>query len=242
MKRICLAAASLVLAFLSAASTACAGDTVVNSSNELPGISVGGSGTANGTPDIVLLTLGVNVEEASVALARENAAVAMQRVIDSLKGNGVAEKDIQTIDFSINPQYSFDGRTQVLRGYQVSNVVTAKITRIDTSSRVIDDAAAAGGSSTIVQRVQFAIDDPTELQTVARQEAMSQARARAEELAQNANVTLGRALSINESPQTIVPQAQGVVAAPRTGSATSTPIQSGELAIVVNLRVVYAIE
>ena len=105
MNRYRLAACTFVLGLASAALIACQGDTIVNSSmSTAAGINVDGTGTASGTPDTVFLTLGVNVENATVAGAREAAASAMQGVINSLKGNGVADKDIQTTQFSVSPQ------------------------------------------------------------------------------------------------------------------------------------------
>jgi uncharacterized protein YggE len=220
---------------------ACSGDTIVNSSTTtVAGITVNGTGRAFGTPDVVYLQLGVNLERTSVAEARDAAASAMQAVIDSLRRNGIAENDIQTSQFSIQPQYDFAGRVQTLRGYRVTNVVTAKISQIATAGKVIDDAAAAGGNAVVVQSINFAIDDPTELQEQARAEAMSQARQRAEELADHADVRLVRPITISEGYQQAVP-----LAAPEARLAAqdaATPIQSGELEVIVNVSVLYAIE
>jgi uncharacterized protein YggE len=220
---------------------ACTGDTVVNSSGVPSGISVEGSGRASGTPDIVFLQLGVNLERGTVAEAREAAASAMQAVIDTLRRNGVAERDIQTSRFTVNPQYDFSSRSQVVRAYRVTNVVTAKITQLESASKAIDDAATAGGDAVIVQSVSFQIEDPSELQQQARVEAMQQARERADELAALGGVEIGKTISISEHFQTVVPQSQGGIVAPRTGD-SSTPIQSGELEVIVSVNVLYAIE
>jgi hypothetical protein len=236
-----VALAGAIVALLS---VACGeGDTIVNSSTTtVAGINVNGTGRAFGTPDVVFLQLGVDLERASVAEAREAAASAMQAVIDSLRGNGVAERDIQTSQFSVQPQYDFLGRTQTLRAYRVTNVVTAKITQIETAGKVIDDAAAAGGNAVVVQSINFSIDDPTELQEQARADAMAQARQRAEELAGHAGVRLVRPITITEGYQNVIPIAEAAIAAPRTGPDVATPIQSGELEVIVNVNVLYAIE
>jgi uncharacterized protein YggE len=242
MNRYRLVVCSLLLALVSAAAMACQGDTVVNSSTSTAaGINVSGTGKASGTPDIVLLTLGVNVENATVAGARETAASAMQGVINSLKANGVEDRNIQTTQFTVSPQYDYSGRTQTLRGYLVSNVVTAKLTKIDTASKAIDDAATAGGNSTVIQSVQFAIDNTDRLQETAREQAIAQAKARADQLAKLAGVSLGKPIAINETYESVQPLNQ--VFAPRTASLdTATPIQAGELQVVVNLTVLYGIE
>jgi uncharacterized protein len=220
----------------------CTGDTVVNSSASQPGITVSGTGKASGTPDVVFLQLGANVENSTVAAAREAAATAMQGVLNSLKANGVEERNIQTSQFSIQPQYDFAGGARTLRGYRVVNVVTAKITRIDTVNKAIDDAAAAGGNAVTVQSISFAIDDPTKLQAEAREKAVQQARGRAEQLARDAGVQLRNPISINEGSQQVVTQISAPRAvAPATGD-SSTPIQPGELEVIVNVSILYGIE
>jgi uncharacterized protein YggE len=227
------------LLLMAALLASCSGDTIINSSTtQLSGITVSGTGRAAGPPDVVVLTLGVSLEAQSVATARESAAAAMQRVIDSLKSNGVADRNIQTTHFSIQPQYDFTTRGQTLRGYRVSNVVTARISQIDNAGRIIDSAATAGGDSVVVQSIQFKVENQTELQNQAREEAMRQARERAEQLARTAGVRLVRPIKIDEGVQPVLPQFD---IAARTAQA-DTPIEAGELQITVNVTVTYAIE
>jgi hypothetical protein len=93
-----------------------------------------------------------------------------------------------------------------------------------------------------VRNLSFTIDDPSKLQAQARDLAVKQARERAEQLAKPAGVKIGRVLSITEGGgSTVVPFAAQAIAAPRTGPG-DTPIQSGELEIVVNINAVFAIE
>jgi uncharacterized protein YggE len=218
-------------------------ETVVQPSGQPTGVNVSGVGRAVGTPDVVILQLGVNAERSTVDAAREAAARALQSIIDTLKANGVADRDIQTLQFSIQPQYDFTGGAQRLRAYRVVNVVTARVHKLENAGKAIDDAARAGGNDAVVQSVQFTIDDPAKLQSEAREEAVKQAHARAEALADHAGVKLGRPISITESP----PPQQGPqpLAAPRTAAESAlaqTPIQAGELEVVVTVNVVYAVE
>jgi hypothetical protein len=238
IRRIALALA----VFLPLAALACdEGDTIVQSdSTNRTGISVSATGRAVGTPDVVILQLGVDVEMRTVDAARDSAARSMQGVIDSLKANGVAEKDIQTVQFSVSPQYDFNQGRQMLRGYRVSNLVTAKLRKIDVAGKAIDDASNAGGNNVVVRSVSFTIDDPTKLQQEARQKAMDLAKDRAEQLARPSGAKVGHVMSISEGvAPPPVPQAPAI-SAPRT--AADTPIQTGELEIVVTVNVVYTIE
>jgi uncharacterized protein len=240
--RLITAALGLMLATVALSACTRKGDTIVNTPGSTAnGISVSGTGQVFGSPDVAVITLGVQAQAANVADARQTAAAAAQAVIDSVKKNGVADKDVQTTQFSIQPQYDFKPNGgQTIRGYQVTNVLTVKVRKIDTAGKVLDDATAAGGNNTLVQGVSFTIDDPTKLRESARADALKDAKTRAQQLADNAGVKLGNPISISESSGAI-PLAANFVTAPRTGD-SSTPIQTGELQVSVTVNVLYAIE
>ena len=213
-------------------------------SQESGKIHVTGSGSVVGEPDIATLNLGVSVEKKTVAEAREAAAVAMTAVIASLKASGIAEKDIQTERFSIYPQYDYTENGRVLRGYSVSNTVSAKVRELESLSDVIDDAAEAGGDIIVVNAIQFMIEDTTPLQTQARGLAVKNAEAKAQTLADASGVTLGKPLTITETSYAASPSiVYAEEAAFADDSARSkTPIEAGELTVTVNVTIVYEIE
>ncbi len=231
----------LVLGLLSAA---CEGDkvTVANQQAESLGITVSGEGKVSGAPDVAVLTLGVSALAPSVKDARDQAATAMKGVTDSIKGNGVDEKDIQSSQFSIYPEYDYRNDTQELRGYRVTNIVTVKIRDIDNTSKIIDDATAAGGDLTQVQGINFTIDDPDELRDQAREEAVKDAKAKAERLADLAGVKLGNPISIHEYTSSPPVAYRDVGMGGDMEAAPSTPIEPGELEVILSVDVVYAIE
>jgi uncharacterized protein YggE len=238
LKTLLLAPTALLALFAISCSS---GDTIVQNSTNASGISAAGTGRVTGTPDIVILQLGVDVEMRSVEAARSSAATSMQAAIDSLKGNGVDQKDIQTVQFTVQPQYDFSNNRQVLRGYRVSNVVSAKVRKVDTAGKIIDDVTRAAGDSAVVRSLSFTIEDPSKLQAQARELAVKQARERADQLAKPAGVKIGRVLQITEGSNSniVAPQA-ALLRAPATGA--DTPIQAGELEVVVNVSAVFAIE
>jgi len=218
--------------------------TPLLSSPEGRSIHVTGSGSVVGEPDIATLNLGVSVEKAAVEEAREAAASAMTAVIESLKANDIAEKDIQTDNFSIYPQYDYTDNGRVLRGYRVNNTVSAKVRELESLSDIIDDAAGAGGDIVVVNSIQFMIEDSTPLQTQARALAVKNAEAKAQTLAEAGGVTLGKPITITEmSAGGGPPIAFAESAALAADSArSSTPIEAGELTVTVNVTVVYEIE
>lgn len=220
------------------------GDTITlnPSAQWAEGIQVSGTGSAFGPPDLAILNLGVSAEERTVEAAREVAARAMQGIIDSVKGNGVAEDDIHTQQFSIQPRYDYSNGEQILRGYMVTNTVSVRIRNMDSVGGVIDDAAIAGGDETRINSIQFTIDDPTALQAEARVDAMADAQAKAATLADEGGVTLGDPISISESsgstPPTYYDDRNKYAAEP----AYETPIETGTLEVRVTVSVIYAID
>ena len=213
-------------------------------SQESGKIHVTGSGSVVGEPDIATLHLGVSVEKKTVAEAREAAAAAMTAVVASLKANDIAENDIRTERFSIYPQYDYTDDGRMLRGYSVNNTVSAKVRELESLSDVIDDAAAAGGDIIVVNSIQFMIEDTTPLQTQARGLAVKNAEAKAQTLADASGVTLGKPIAITETSHAAsLPIAFAEEAAFAADTARSkTPIEAGELTIVVNVTVVYEME
>ena len=216
---------------------------VINREKTEKTVRVSGTGIVTGDPDLVVLRIGVSVERDSVKQARTEAAEAMAGVIESLKGNGLLDEDIQTQHFSIHQQYDYSKGRREFRGYNVTNTVSAKIRDLDTVGNVIDDAAEAGGDLVEINSIQFTIDDPTKLKMQARVAAMENAQAKAQTLATEGGVTLGKPISISESGDYYPPVPVNLeFAFAADAAAVETPIQSGQLQITVTVNVVYEIK
>ncbi|HEX5368256.1 MAG TPA: SIMPL domain-containing protein, partial [Dehalococcoidia bacterium] len=211
----------------------------------LSGVSASGEGKVTGKPDVAVLTVGVKATRPNVEDARSAAATAQTGVIGSLKTNGVADKDIQTVEFTVQPQYDYQkAGTPTITGYTVSNVVTARIHNLDSAGKAIDDAVNAGGNDAVVQNIDFTIDDPTDLKSQAREAAVKQAKAQAQQLADAAGEKLGKLISISEGTSSPIPLNRLALpsASGTADSAAQTPVQPGELEITVNVNVLYAIQ
>jgi uncharacterized protein YggE len=230
------------VAGLALLAVACTTENVeVQPSTQLHGIHVTGTGEASGAPDLAILDLGVSAEAKTVERARDTAAEAMNDVLDALKDDGVADEDVQTRQFRIEPEYEFPDGRRVLIGFRVTNVVQVKVRDLDRVGEVIDDVADAAGDVGQVQNLRFSIEDPDTLKAEARKEAVADARAKAESLAELSGVKLGEPLSVNESvgvppPYLLETTFMG------GGAAEVTPIEPGELEVSVTVDVLYAIE
>ena len=247
MKKYLLLVVSLAVVLAVVGFSGCRqGSTVlegVSIASQQEGVWVTGQGKVAAVPDIATLRLGVEAQEASVAEAQTQAAEAMDRVITTLAENGIAEKDIQTQYFSIRKvtKWDRDKEEEVVIGYRVTNMVTAKIRDIDKAGTIIDAVAQAGGDLTRIDSISFSVDDPSDYYEEAREEAMAEAKAKAEQLAELAGVTLGKPTYISESvylPPPIYPRAVYEEAVP---APAVTPISPGELEVSLTVQVVYAI-
>ncbi len=214
----------------------------LNISNQQEGIWVSGEGEVMAVPDIATLRLGVEVQAATVAEAQSQAAEAMDEVMDALTDNGVAEKDIQTQYFSIRQitKWDRDKEEQIVIGYRVTNKVTAKIREIDKAGVIIDAVAAAGGDLTRIDSIDFSVDDPSAYYEEAREKAMADAKAKAEQLAELADAKLGKATYISESSQIPPPIYRQDIWEETVGVA-ETPISPGEMEISLTVQVAYAL-
>lgn len=207
------------------------------------GISVSGEGRASAAPDTALLNIGVSTKEMTVAEANSEVQAAIGRLLDSLKGNGIADKDIQTSQFSINPEYDYQYNQQKLTGYRVTHMLQVKVRDIDRAGEVIDDSVEAAGNLVQVGSISLTIDDTAALRSQAREQAMADASAKAQELARLAGVELGKPTYISESSVTPYPQirydSSALAAEPAQAQTTISP---GELEVVVSVQITYGIQ
>ncbi len=212
----------------------------VNLQSQQEGIWVTGQGTVMAIPDIVTLSLGVEAQEASVAEAQDKASGAMEEVMTALTDSGVAGEDIQTQYFNIRQITRWDGKEEeeIVVGYQVTNVVTAKIRVIEEVGAIIDAVVEAGGDFTRINSISFSVDDPSDYYAQAREKAVTEAKAKAEQLSELAGVTLGKPTYISEgtlSPIYSHDYMYGIEKA-----ASETPISPGEIEISLTIQVAYA--
>jgi uncharacterized protein YggE len=158
----------------------------------------------------------------------------MTAVVAALKRAGVAAKDIRTTDFSVNFERPAEQPPQPGQ-YRVRNVVEVTIRDRDRVGDVLDGALSAGASD--VFGISFSIDDPRPLRAKAREAAVADARARAQELARASGVELGALLSLSEEgsspPRPVAMRAMSLAAGP--------PIESGELTVSAQVQAVYEI-
>ncbi|MGR8980762.1 MAG: SIMPL domain-containing protein [Gammaproteobacteria bacterium] len=206
-------------------------------------INVTGTGRIFVVPDKADLILSVEIRAKNAESARNQAAASMSAIIKALKTLDVADKDIQTRHVSLYPLYEADKRNKI-SGYQLTNQLTVVIRNIQNVSKVIDSAINAGGDSTRIQGINFAVDKPESALEKAREKAFADARSKARQYAELADVKLGSAIHISEgavSPPVPVPYAE-MSAMKLAGAPLPTPVQAGEQEVTVTVDIAFAFE
>ena len=215
------------------------------------GIWVTGTANLEIPADVAKVSIGVESRETTVAEARQKAAEAMDKVLAGIKEHGVADDDIVTSYFNIQPQTVWIevadslGRHSEPRitGYIVTNTVQVTVREIDNIGPVVDTAATAGGNLIRINSIQFTVDDASEFGEQIRVAAAADALAKADLYARTMGVTLGPVVYLTEIGNSVpltksFPQAE---MAAMDGRFARTQISAGDVNLSVSVQVVFAI-
>ena len=230
---------SLLAVALAALAAGCAG-RMAGPGVEDDVIAVTGVGRFSAAPDVALLTLGVDSNAATLAEATGDAARRMTAVVARVKSFGVADADVATVAYSVDPRMApadplrRDEPPRIV-GYRVSNVAQVSVRKLADAGPILDAAVAAGANT--VRGIRFTLADPSAAQTQARASAVADAMDKARQLAAAAGVKLGPVLSIRESTvSSPIPMRTMAV------RAESTPIEPGQLEVTISVDLRQAIQ
>ena len=208
------------------------------------GITVVGIGKVTGKPDVARVTVGIETQSPSLQTAVDDNKAKMNVLLETLQKEGLADKDIRTSNYSVytervgQPSPVADkpvSTDQMI--YHVTNQVDVTVRDVNQLGDVLDKAVAAGANN--IYGVNFSVEDTTQLEADARAEAVADAKARAQSLAQLNGVQLGEVLSVSEViGSTSMPLYREAVGMGGGG----TPVQPGELEISMSIQITYAVK
>ncbi len=214
-------------------------------------ITVSGTGEAFAIPDIATITFTVNTEGATTAIAQKSATDKVNAAIDALKESGIEEKDIKTANYSANPKYDYGKpctfypcptQTPKIIGYEVSQTIAVKVRDTAKTGDVLTLLGTKGVTN--ISGPEFAIDDKDAVLAQARADAISDAKAKADELADELGVNLVRIVNFSESDGGYTPPMyyaadMAMGSANKVESAPSIP--TGENKFVSTVSITYEI-
>ncbi len=201
-----------------------------------------GEGKVSGTPTLAEISFGLLSEGLDVGKLQHENTQKVNAMIAAVKQLDVAEKDIQTSQYSISPRYDYkDGATKLI-GYQVSQSLSVKLRDLSKIGDALTRIGQLGGNQ--VNGPTFTIDDPSMLKQEARLKALEDARKKAEALSGVLGVKIGRVVTFSESaggyPQPM-PMYRAVEAMDASAGAAAPSIQSGSLDVMSNVSVTFEV-
>ena len=225
---------------LGIALTACGPSTITVQPQPPPRtITVTGTGLVTLTPDIAYIYIGVQSQDASASVATTDNNTRAQAIIEVIKAAGVADKDIQTTNFSIYPQQQYDDNgniTGIL--YMVENTVYVTVRDLTKLGDLLDTSVRVGANS--INSISFDLADKTAALSQARSAAVAEARKQADELTGATGVSLGDVQTISyydSTPPIAIQYSRAAM-----GGGDSVPVQAGSMQITTTVTIVYGIK
>ena len=198
------------------------------------------TGEVTRVPDIVRIGAGVVTQAPSAVEAIRQNAARMERVRAALARAGVAPRDIQTSNISLQPDYVYaENQPPRLTGYRASNEVAVRFRDIAQSGRILDALVAEGANQ--INGPSLGIDRPEAALDEARVAALANARARAELYARAMNMRVRRVLLVSESGATLPPP-MPMLRMQAGRAEADTNIEPGEQTLSVSLTVSFELE
>jgi len=205
-----------------------------------PAISVTSEAAVQVAPDQAQIDGGVANDAKTAREASDANNAAMGKVLLALKGAGIDEKDFQTSRLSLQPQYATSSKAAErpsVVGYRATNRVTIRVRDVSKVAGMIDVLVGAGAND--IGGINFEVSQASKLLDDAREQAIADARRKAQIYAKAAGVTLGEPLSISEEGSA-TPVCRSKVAGGMTASAA--PVAQGEETLSVTVNVSWAIK
>jgi uncharacterized protein YggE len=218
-----------------------------------------GEGKVTAVPDQATVNAGVTAQSATVADAQSKVNQATNKIITALKKIGLTDKDIKTTDYSVNPNYGNSGsggvvgsvmmpfpimppgEQQTITGYTVTQNLEINVKPIDKTNKVVDTATADGAN--LVGGVNFTFSDQLSksLEQQATQQAVNDAKDKAQALANASGIHLGKVVNVTTNgnfPRPIMMTA-GIASKNAADQSAPTTVTPGQNSLTVDVTLSY---
>jgi uncharacterized protein YggE len=204
-------------------------------------LDVSATGDVTRVPDIAIITAGVVTRSATAAGALQQAATRMDRVIAALKRAGVEDRDIQTSNLNLNPEYTYiNNEPPKLNGYTASNQLSIRFRDIANSGKILDALVAEGANQ--INGPSLTIDKPEAALDEARARAVAAGRARADLYARSLGLRVARVVAVSESGGNYPSPPPMPMMMEARAQAADTKIVPGEQKLSVTLTMTFELQ
>jgi uncharacterized protein YggE len=233
--------AALMLGAVALPSAAVAQQAAITQTIAGTRLDLNATGEVTRVPDVAVISAGVVSRSPTAAAALQDTADKMTRVIAALKRAGVQDRDIQTSNVSLNPEYRYpENQSPQLVGYTASNSVTIRFRDIRSSGKILD--ALVGQGANQISGPSLTVDKPEAALDEARAKAVAVGRARAELYARSLGMRVVRLVYASESGGYAPPPPMPVAMYARAERDSSTPVQPGEQKLQVSLAMTFELQ
>lgn len=211
-----------------------------------PVLRVAGNAQVQAAPDHATVRLGAVAQAGEADAAQDQVNQIMRRALDAIRGLGVAEQDVRTADLSLYPVYDQrppqpgqrEAQEPRIVGYRASNTIVVDLSDLTKIGQVVDASVKAGANQ--LQGIEFSLRDDQEARSRALEQAVNEARRKAETLARAAGMQLGQLVELNEGGVSVIPpQPMYAMGRMAMAEAAPTPVQPGQLDIHASVNLVY---
>ena len=204
-------------------------------------LDVTATGEATRVPDVALINAGVTNRASTATAALEQNAAQMERVRAALKRAGIADRDIQTSNISLNPEYRYaDNQPPQLTGYTASNQVNVRFRDLKNTGKILDALVKEGANQ--ISGPNLTIDQPESALDEARTKALAVGRARAELYARSLGMRVVRLIAVTEGGGNYAPPPPMPVMMEARAQAAYAKIDPGEQKLSVSLGMTFELQ
>lgn len=205
-------------------------------------IAVEGTAETFVAPDTAHVSFGVTAKDRTTTAATTSVNSRMKNMMDALRRADVAEKDIKTVNYNLSPEYTYTDGKQRFDGYRVSQRVEVTIRNLDRVADVLDIVNTAGVDD--VSQLTFFVDNEDAVREKLRTDAIANARAKAEKIADDLDVRLGSVVSFQENVggDTPMPVYAAGMRAMNEAKEDAAVIPTGENNLVTTVQVTFTIQ
>ena len=204
-------------------------------------LDISATGEVTRVPDLAIISAGVMTRSSTATGAIQENAARMERVRAALKRAGIEDRDIQTSNINLNPDYRYqDNQPPQLTGYTASNQVNVRFRDIRNTGRILDALVAEGANQ--INGPSLTIDKPEQALDEARAKAIAVGRARAELYARAMGMRVVRLLSVSEGSGYSGPPRPMVMMRAEAASAADSKIDPGEQELQVALTMSFELQ
>ena len=211
-------------------------------------LSTSAQGKVSAVPDLATVSLGVLSEGSNSTEVKDKNNQKVNKVLEFIKSQGVEAKDITTSQLSLYPTQKYENGSTKIVGFQGNQIISVKIHAVDKDQKKLNsilDGAVNNGANEI-QGVNLTIEDPDSLKQEARKLAISKAKEKAQDLAKEAGLTLGKVVSVSESGGYPIPQpymlAKGMSGTEVMDSSVMPNVEPGSQEIVETMSVTFEVK